>query len=115
MDQSCGILHVSTFFSEKTHLNIISDARNPTKGLSVTDEYRPAVIFGIAICTMFIADRTGFWLKEQKQFSPTTFGFLSLCSLGLGLLTLKRGDKDMGFMNREQTDEWKGWMQGTSL
>ncbi|OAX44212.1 Cas1p-domain-containing protein [Rhizopogon vinicolor AM-OR11-026] len=85
--------------------------RNVTKGLSVANEYRPAVIFGLAIGAMFIADRTGFWLKEQKQFSPTTFGFLLLCSLGLGLSTLKRADKDMGFLNREQTDEWKGWMQ----
>jgi len=73
------------------------------------------VIFGLAVGMMFIADRTGFWLKEQKQFNSTTFGFLSLCSLGLGLLTLKRADKDMGFLHREQTDEWKGWMQGTSL
>ncbi|KAG1749914.1 10 TM acyl transferase domain found in Cas1p-domain-containing protein [Suillus paluster] len=86
-------------------------ARSPTKGISFADEYMPAVIFGLSIGTIFIADRTGFWLKEQKQFVPWTFGFLLLSSLVVGLSTMKRGDKDMGFLNRDQTDEWKGWMQ----
>ncbi|KAG1757657.1 10 TM acyl transferase domain found in Cas1p-domain-containing protein [Suillus lakei] len=85
--------------------------RNPTKGISFAGEYRPAVIFGLSIGMIFIADRTGFWLKEQKQFNPWTFGFLVLSSLAAGLSTVKRVDKDMGFLNRDQTDEWKGWMQ----
>lgn len=85
--------------------------RNPTKGISFAGEYRPAVIFGFSIGLMFIADRTGFWLKEQKQFNPWTFGFLVLCPLAAGLATVRRAEKDMGFLNRDQTDEWKGWMQ----
>lgn len=58
-----------------------------------------------------MADRTSFWLKEQKQFDPWTFAFLNLLCLVAGLATMKRADKDLGFLNREQTDEWKGWMQ----
>lgn len=85
--------------------------QNPTKGISFAGEYRPAVIFGLSVGLIFIADRTGFWLKEQKQFTPWTYGFLMLSSLVAGLLTVKRADKDMGFLNRDQTDEWKGWMQ----
>ena len=64
---------------------------------------------------IYIADRTGFWLKEQKQFEPWTFGCLCLASLAVGLATVKRADKDMGFLNRDQTDEWKGWMQSKHL
>lgn len=61
---------------------------------------------------MYFADRTPLWLKEQKQFNPWIFAFLCLASLGTGLATLHRSDKDMGFLNRDQSDEWKGWMQG---
>ncbi|KAI0348361.1 Cas1p-domain-containing protein [Trametopsis cervina] len=71
----------------------------------------PILVVSAAVAVIYVADRTGFWLKEQKQFSPWTFAFLSLLSLGLGLLTVQRADKDLGILNREQTDEWKGWMQ----
>lgn len=64
---------------------------------------------------MYVADRTGFWFKEQKQFDPWFFGLLSALALLVGLGTVKRADKDLGFLNREQTDEWKGWMQSESL
>ncbi|GLB36055.1 putative 10 TM Acyl Transferase domain found in Cas1p [Lyophyllum shimeji] len=72
---------------------------------------RPALVFSIGTALVFVADRTGLWLKEQKQFNPWTFGFLCLASLCAGLATVKRSDKDLGFLNRDQTDEWKGWMQ----
>ncbi|OSX67336.1 hypothetical protein POSPLADRAFT_1072296 [Postia placenta MAD-698-R-SB12] len=77
----------------------------------VGESEMPAVVVSAASALIYIADRTGFWLKEQKQFSPWTFSFLSLLSLTVGLVTVRRGDKDLGFLNREQTDEWKGWMQ----
>lgn len=52
------------------------------------------------------------WLKEQRQFDPWLFGGLCLFSLLVGLASVVRTDKDLGFLNRDQTDEWKGWMQG---
>lgn len=64
---------------------------------------------------IYLADRTGFWLKEQKQFNPWTFTFLCLLTLGVGLLTVKRAENDLGILNRDQTDEWKGWMQSKSV
>lgn len=64
-----------------------------------------------ALAVIYMADRSWFWLKEQKQFDPWAFGFLNVFFLAIGLATVKRADKDLGFLNREQTDEWKGWMQ----
>ncbi|KAA1468701.1 Cas1p-domain-containing protein [Dentipellis sp. KUC8613] len=75
------------------------------------EETLPPLIVSGAISTVYLADRTGFWVKEQKQFDPWTYGFLNILCLVVGLVTVKRGDKDLGFLNREQTDEWKGWMQ----
>lgn len=67
--------------------------------------------FGFAIAYMFIADRTTVFLKEQKAYNPWVFGILMVGWLVAGCLTTVKRDKDMGFLNREQTDEWKGWMQ----
>ena len=77
----------------------------------IRDEEVPALVVSFASAIIFLADRTGYWLKEQKQFEPWTFAFLTLLSLAIGLITVTRADKDLGFLNREQTDEWKGWMQ----
>jgi len=62
---------------------------------------------------MYLADRTTIWDKEQKQYDPWVVGGWMVFSLALGLATVKKADKDLGFLNREQTDEWKGWMQST--
>ncbi len=69
------------------------------------------MIISISVALIYMADRTGFWLKEQKQFNPWTFSFLCIFSLAIGLLTVQRAENDKGFLNRDQTDEWKGWMQ----
>ncbi|OCH94755.1 Cas1p-domain-containing protein [Obba rivulosa] len=84
--------------------------RTPGQSI-IREEDIPAVVISAAAALIFIADRTGFWLKEQKQFNSWIFATLCLCALGFGLFTIKGGDKDLGFLNREQTDEWKGWMQ----
>ncbi|KAH9487018.1 putative O-acetyltransferase CAS1 [Psilocybe cubensis] len=71
----------------------------------------PPLIIGSSIALIYLADRTNFWQKEQKQFDPWGFSLLCLTSLALGLTTMQRGETDLGFLNRDQTEEWKGWMQ----
>ncbi|KAG8953224.1 hypothetical protein FRC04_002634 [Tulasnella sp. 424] len=71
----------------------------------------PLTIFGGVVGLNFLADRTAIWMKEQKQFDPWVFTGLCVLSMVAGLATMKGKDKDMGLLNRDQTDEWKGWMQ----
>ncbi|KAF7727049.1 hypothetical protein EC973_008096 [Apophysomyces ossiformis] len=69
-------------------------------------------VFGLCLIYMYFGDRTQLFGKAQKQFEPLAFTFLMILVLGAGLLTLKvKKEGDQGFLNRHQTDEWKGWMQ----
>ena len=71
--------------------------------------------FGLAVALLYLGDRTHVFSKEQKQFDALAFGVLCLCVIFLGFITLRKSEKRAGFLNRGQTDEWKGWMQCKSL
>ncbi|KAL0578732.1 hypothetical protein V5O48_003288 [Marasmius crinis-equi] len=74
----------------------------------------PLLVLSVALILSYLGDRSPLWLKERKSFSPWTFSFLVSTSLTAGLATLQRSEKQSGFLNRHQTDEWKGWMQCAS-
>lgn len=62
-------------------------------------------IFGFSCVFMYFTDRTSLYLKIQKQFDFWQFTIAMLLALALGLGTLKKPEKDLGFLNRDQTDE----------
>lgn len=69
-------------------------------------------IFGFALLLIFFGDRTPLFLRATKLYDPVHFAVACLLALAVGFATLKKSEKgDLGFLNREQTDEWKGWMQ----
>ncbi|ORZ13537.1 10 TM acyl transferase domain found in Cas1p-domain-containing protein [Absidia repens] len=72
-------------------------------------------IFGLGVIYMYFGDRTQLFGKMHKHFSESTFTILMVLTVFVaGLATLKTTKKegvDLGFLNRDQTDEWKGWMQ----
>jgi hypothetical protein len=67
-------------------------------------------VVGACVGLLFLADRSHLFNKEQKQFEPLLFSAALLLALATGLLRLETS-KDQAFLNRKQTDEWKGWMQ----
>ncbi|KAI7900731.1 10 TM acyl transferase domain found in Cas1p-domain-containing protein [Cokeromyces recurvatus] len=72
-------------------------------------------VFGLCVMYMYYSDRTQLFGKIQKHFSPSVFtGIMILLSV-IGLFKLEHnkdgGGGGGGFLNRQQTEEWKGWMQ----
>ena len=79
----------------------------------------------LAMCYSFFADRTYLFSKAQKQYSSAEFKTLCLAVLAVGMLSIRRSETsskgkpqpsgqavmDQPFLSRDQTDEWKGWMQ----
>ncbi|MCJ1379613.1 hypothetical protein MMC17_002715 [Xylographa soralifera] len=82
------------------------------------------LVMGLSLSYCFYTDRTHLFNKIHKQFSHTEFNALSWSTLGLGVLSVRRSggprkpkalatseQPDQQFLSRDQTDEWKGWMQ----
>ncbi|KAG0093886.1 hypothetical protein BGZ92_000597 [Podila epicladia] len=69
-----------------------------------------AVMAG-SVVYMYYSDRTSLFGKGNKMYSTPSFALLMALSIAAGCLTLKKAEKDQVFLNRDQTDEWKGWMQ----
>lgn len=82
--------------------------------------------FSLAACYCFYADRTQIFNKYQKHYSPRQFVGFCLSTLTLGVLSIRRSVQPTGpngsrrahppisdqpLLSRDQTDEWKGWMQ----
>lgn len=75
----------------------------------------------------FCADRTSLFNKLHKKHDPRDFYALNLIIFAFGILTIRRvvkpvrntrqGSKgeDQPILSRDQTDEWKGWMQALIL
>ncbi|EGD72452.1 hypothetical protein PTSG_11589 [Salpingoeca rosetta] len=70
------------------------------------------VVSTVALCMIFIfiADRTGVFMVAAKEFQWSHFSLGCLAILALGLVSVRTSAK-AGALNRDQTDEWKGWMQ----
>ncbi|KAG9322670.1 hypothetical protein KVV02_007937 [Mortierella alpina] len=72
---------------------------------------RAFLIVAASVVYMYYADRTSLFAKGNKMFSASSFASLTFLSIAAGCLTLKKADKEQPFLSRDQTDEWKGWMQ----
>ncbi|CZR54500.1 uncharacterized protein PAC_04384 [Phialocephala subalpina] len=78
-------------------------------------------IFCLVVCFCFYADRTQIFEKSHKQFRRREF-LIACSAVGIaGLMSIRKSNSpisrdsgestDQPFLSRDQTEEWKGWMQ----
>uniref|UniRef100_A0A3Q3XJ33 Cas1p 10 TM acyl transferase domain-containing protein n=1 Tax=Mola mola TaxID=94237 RepID=A0A3Q3XJ33_MOLML len=65
---------------------------------------------GIIMGYFYLCDRANVFMKEQKFYTHSTF-FIPLIYIFVLGLFYSENSKETKLLNREQTDEWKGWMQ----
>uniref|UniRef100_A0A3Q0QV24 N-acetylneuraminate (7)9-O-acetyltransferase n=1 Tax=Amphilophus citrinellus TaxID=61819 RepID=A0A3Q0QV24_AMPCI len=65
---------------------------------------------GIIMGYFYLCDRADMFMKEQKFYTHSTF-FIPLIYIFVLGVFYSENSKEAKLLNREQTDEWKGWMQ----
>ncbi|KAI8609512.1 10 TM acyl transferase domain found in Cas1p-domain-containing protein, partial [Chytriomyces sp. MP71] len=71
-------------------------------------------ILGLTLFGCIITDRTQLFIKVNKDFSVVDFVVMNLVWVVPGIWSMRVGS-DSTFLNREQTDDWKGWMQASLM
>jgi len=75
------------------------------------------MVFGLSVVLCFYADRTQVLNKSHKHYLDSEFFGMVIVTVLLGLFTIRKTSTDLRtaetqpFLGRDQTDEWKGWMQ----
>lgn len=83
-------------------------------------------IFVTALLCCYYADRTHLFAKGTKQLIGWEFGTLVGLATSVGLMSIRKAQKpskpeappseeSQPLLSRDQTDEWKGWMQAIIL
>lgn len=77
---------------------------------SVENFLSHAVLFGLIMLYFWLCDYQHIWYKTDKQYSRDMFIFIFFLLVFVAFVfTIKKtSDK---ILNRDQTEEWKGWMQ----
>ncbi|KAM6959218.1 LOW QUALITY PROTEIN: N-acetylneuraminate (7)9-O-acetyltransferase-like [Aplochiton taeniatus] len=65
---------------------------------------------GVIMAYFYVCDRADVFMKEQKFYTHSTFFVPLIYIVVLGVF-YSESSKETKLLNREQTDEWKGWMQ----
>ncbi|KAF7252267.1 N-acetylneuraminate 9-O-acetyltransferase [Varanus komodoensis] len=65
---------------------------------------------GVIMGYFYLCDRANLFMKENKFYTHSSFFIPMIYILVLGVFYTEN-TKETKVLNREQTDEWKGWMQ----
>ncbi|KAK6491133.1 N-acetylneuraminate 9-O-acetyltransferase-like [Huso huso] len=85
-----------------------SIAISSVAGLKVP--FKSVCKLGLIMAYFYFCDRADIFMKEQKFYTHASFFIPLIFILVLGFF-YNENSKEAKFLNREQTDEWKGWMQ----
>ena len=64
---------------------------------------------GLIIAYFYVCDRTNFFMKENKYFTPINFWLPVLYITVVGVFFTEESSYT-SIMHTDQTDEWRGWM-----
>lgn len=78
---------------------------------SAHDMLASAVETGTHVAVFFLADRTSLFPDAKKHYSHDVFWFIYGTLVFVAAAYSLANDKTPGLLNRDQTEEWKGWMQ----
>ncbi|KAL5326830.1 hypothetical protein ACEPPN_004519 [Leptodophora sp. 'Broadleaf-Isolate-01'] len=101
-------------FSRRRHVSQIG------RFLPQSEILTAMTVFGLVVCYCFYTDRTQIFDKVHKKFEGSQFLAACGAATAVGALSIRRSKsptasakapQDIEFLPREQTDEWKGWMQ----
>lgn len=65
---------------------------------------------GFIMAVTYICENHWFFAHSGKEYNRDLFMFVCLIFFAYGYITIKP-IKDLALLGREQTEEWKGWMQ----
>jgi hypothetical protein len=69
------------------------------------------VALGLILCFAFVVEHTDVIPSVAKSYDVDYFWFLSGLLLIAAVLTIRKSRGNADVLNRDQTEEWKGWMQ----
>lgn len=116
----------SLFISSSLGFYRRGKSRIPVETLSTLDLFRAFTVLTMVLTCCVLSDRTQLFNKAQKHFTYQEFSGLCAVALVLGVTSVRRSTSrtppgrrawdsqqsaDEPFLSRDQTDEWKGWMQ----
>ncbi|KAL6099945.1 casd1 [Pungitius sinensis] len=78
--------------------------------LGLTAPLQALCRMGVIMSYFYLCDRADVFMKEQKFYTHSTF-FIPLIYIFVLGVFYSENTKETKLLNREQTDEWKGWMQ----
>ena len=77
---------------------------------SLEDFLTSVSLFGFIMFYYHLCDYEHYFAAGQRSYSRDLFAFLMLVLMVVSALSVKR-ETTVKLLNRDQTEEWKGWMQ----